>query len=449
MPSGPKHAKVREDTFVDISATKLRGLRVPGRGEFTAPSLVGHLWKHMLGSHAPLTKLVGDCQEKLWPESDANAVRAKLIGHLVGHTLHEVVESLHRADEQKVLRISRLPEARKVALLSEATRIAEGRLRTVGSLEGMLAAHPTGCQLLLYCSRMCCHRETAAQQPGAPRPSRQHSRGEESKARGEKHETEAAEWARWRWPPPRFKVLTHVFVVSGGGTESSPPARRIKAEFDALVLDVDEQIVAVVEAKAGSGLYADLPKLLKARETLLTPSTPIRVRIGTRGASPRTLWTAEGAPPHICYVFGAVGELEEIADRSVQLALAHTLLDAALAKGAGGVLRDGQLVRDAGALIHTEMVSELSTTTNSRSSIHVTYDAEHVAGLQASLQTHLDCFQATLNELCESGTASFWSRAPPSSSGSKKTALGYNIWRTTEHGSSSSVVGARRREGTE
>ena len=109
----------------------------------------------------------------------------------------------------------------------------------------------------------------------------------------------------------------------------------------------------------------------------------------------RTLRVAAASSPHVCYVFGVRGSLEEIAARSVKVAVEHILLGgtvAASAKEAG----------DAGAPV--TLVEEAA---RPHRPVSVAFGAAQVDACQAQV----DAFKATLDGLVAQGHASFWSRA--------------------------------------
>jgi hypothetical protein len=260
--------------------------------------------------------------------ADADALAAELRAHGVAH-----VEGLAK-------RFRGLPAERKAALLAEAEATAGTTHAALRALRDQLRTHEHAAAVALL------RALAAVMEEGGDADAA--SVACDGELRGAEHERAAVSWARERWPPPEHRVLVSCHVHAQRGREGGG----VKLEFDALVLRdggaverdyaLPTELVAVVEAKAGSSLcatrhqteacrtappplraqglsvfirYADLPKLLRARDVLMREGTTLGVKEGRR--SGERIDVRVVAPPELVYVFGSgAAGLAQLAARS-------------------------------------------------------------------------------------------------------------------------------------
>lgn len=237
-----------------------------------------------------------------WPSHTNVLLKAELVRLLADETeqpLHDFVDGLS-ADRIRRLEPT-IPEPRREQL---AVAAAESAAKSLDDLREMRAALGKGGSLGVLASHVL-----GRVPPSLPPVRRQSS--EADAARGSEHEAATVRWARARWPWPEHAVVSSCYLA---GPVPNADGGTIKAEFDALVVrrepargvgvepaaraaaavdattegggaadaaladGCELQLIALVEAKAGSPLYADLPKLLRARELLMKCAPPLAAR---------------------------------------------------------------------------------------------------------------------------------------------------------------------------
>lgn len=401
LPSGVASSKT---SFVNICPKGLEiNLQAPQHGTFSASTVMGPMWKHTVArtDDKSATKLVTECR-KIYKSADANMIRATIVQHCARDSTEEVVKQLHSVANDKVMQIQNLPEERRQALLAKSAASADEWRRILSSMQEYIETQQPLVRVLTEVARICC--DSFEGRHGAAADDRRTS-GAEGQARGSAHESIVLEWARTMWPSPEFEVVANAYVV--GGT-CGVPGPRVKAEYDAMVVSSKgEQLVALIEAKAGATLFVDLPRLLEARRTLMQPHAELAVREGKRGST-RTIHVPE-APPHLVYVFGTHGTVEQIAARSARVALDHIFLEAAISASAevGGEDADTRFGVHAGSSQSSSHAVDRDIP-SSKGHIGVAFGLPNVARYQAQL----DQFETTLSTLIDRGEISFWGRGP-------------------------------------
>ena len=111
------------------------------------------------------------------------------------------------------------------------------------------------------------------------------------------------EWARARWAG--FEVLSSCYLVGPDANRATEGG--FKLELDGLVLSDRAEVVAVIEAKAGTSLYDDIPKLLAARDRWMQPCARVKVRIGRSKDGARSLMVGAERPLVVYVMGGSVG----------------------------------------------------------------------------------------------------------------------------------------------
>lgn len=203
-------------------------------------------------------------------------VKAELLLFFLGQeeAIEQAVSDVQQAHVARVHSIAKLPPERREVMLEEASGVAAALLGGFHGLRdklgcaGRLRRLPEELPMLVECLR-------GTSLTGPP----------DAKSRGVAQEDVAQRWARGRWPGCR--ILSECFALK---LDASAQAKGVKQEFDTLVVSDEGDVVAIVEAKAGSDLCADLPKMLRAREILFQPGGELEFRLGQKGGEVRTRW---------------------------------------------------------------------------------------------------------------------------------------------------------------
>ncbi len=327
--------------------------RVPSRGTFAVDAVLLPLWKKAVSSLSDQKRIASASASKIDLGSKAELIETLMLPseEAVNAAVAQLKKGSFARECAKIDAMGpRLPEARKAALLGAARTHADEMVSTLLRLRERFLSMADGGALLLQLAR-------------SVRDGRGHAQSAQD-GRGAEHELHALAWARAHWPPTRGYVIianstvTTVDPATYPRDECRPPSplrrqssgRGLKQEFDVLVArssrsrapdqvpDHEEvlELMAVVEAKAGEALFADLPKLLEAREHFFPPGATVRVRgvSGPNGAGARCHVLRVGPDPvHLCYLFGRAPEsLATLAMASATTVARHVLLDRELCR---------------------------------------------------------------------------------------------------------------------
>lgn len=358
-----------------LAAGGLAPLRAPTHFRFAPREIVACLYRVVMGEDAQKLvcvhgrqrlHLISEMRKHLPDAHDLHA-KAELLLFLAGEeaVVDRLASEMQAAHVAKINAIERLPEERRVVMLEEASGISAAVLDWLRDLrarfdgEGRLGLLPKELPELVGSLR-------GSSLAGPP----------DAALRGTAQESAASRWAQLHWPG--HEVFSGCFAVGLTGLKDG--GKGVKQEFDTIVVDASGGLVAIVEAKAGSDLYSDLPKMLIARKLLSKLGDELEFRLGKRGTDAVKV-RALAEPPHVAYVFGSGKSLEEIVAASLLetekgLALFHEFSSC---EGAVELpLTDGRvLVR------FSEPVLQ-------------------------SLQARMDHFHASLTELMEAGSLSLW-----------------------------------------
>ena len=387
---------------------------VPSGGTFAVDAVLLLMWKRAVqalpGAHA--AKLITSaCGSKSDLGTKAEIIQALLLPS-AAEVRAEVARLSDRCLARDTARVEamgpRLPEERRLALLTTARTQADDVAAMLCKLRERFLSMADGGSLLLKLAQ-----SVDSGQSHGPDP--------DGASRGAEHELRALEWARGHWPGCVVISNSTVIATSHGGhvgpphaayhpflaegRSPSPPgrqmgARGLKQEFDVLVarssrvrppeaapdegeaIDEALELIAVVEAKAGEPLFADLPKLIEAREHFFSSGSTVRVCDGDGNTHALRVGHA---PVHLCYLFGRARKtLAELACSSAAMHARYALLRRELCRPCPSLT----LVRESGA-----------------PTVHAVFeDTAAIAEARASLER----FREHLAALVDSGELSCW-----------------------------------------